>query len=186
MENNEEKEQQTTGGEGCQCGKDCSCQEVKNDDIVMELEKKLEELKTQNEEYLNGWKRARADYLNFRNEESDRIASLANLAREEMAAEILPLLDNFNLVEAKLPDNLKSDANVAGIIQLKSQLRDLLKSYGVEEIVSLGEKFDPNAHEVVLEVEAKGKESGVVVEEIKKGYKINGRLLRPAKVKIAK
>lgn len=186
MENNEEKDQETTGGESCGCGGDCSCREPKNEDIVMELEKRLEECQKQSEEYLNGWKRARADYLNFRNEEADRAAVLGSLVREEAAVQILPLLDNFNLVESKLPENLKNDANVAGIIQLKSQLLDLLKTYGVEEIKSLDQKFNPNLHEVVQEVEAKDRESGTVIEEIKKGYNINGRLLRPAKVKIAK
>lgn len=186
MKNNEKDQQEAAGGEGCQCGKECSCQEPKNENIVMELEKKLEECQKQSEEYLNGWKRARADYLNFRNEESDRVAVLGSLVREETAVQILPLLDNFNLVESKLPEKLKNDANVAGILQLKAQLLDLLKAYGVEEIASLGQKFNPNFHEVAQEVEAKGQEQGVIVEEIKKGYNINGRLLRPAKVKVAK
>jgi molecular chaperone GrpE len=188
MNNNQDQEKDNTEKveEGCACGGGCSCQEARSEDIVMELEKKVEELKTQNEEYLNGWKRARADYLNFRNEESDRVAGLADLAREQAAVQILPLLDNFNLVESKLPEKLKTDPNVAGIIQLKTQLLDVLKSYGVEEVASLGEKFDPNVHEVLQEVEAKGQEPGIVVEEIKKGYKINGRLLRPAKVIVSK
>lgn len=186
MKKNEDDKQKAADGQGCQCGNECSCQETKNENIALELEKKLEECQKQSEEYLNGWKRARADYLNFRNEESDRIAALGSLVREETAVQILPLLDNFNLVESKLPEKLKNDANVAGILQLKAQLMDLLKTYGVEEIASLGQKFNPNFHEVAQEVEAKGQEQGTIVEEIKKGYNINGRLLRPAKVKIAK
>lgn len=186
MENNEEKKQKAAGADGCRCGGDCACQEPRTDSIVIELEKQLEECKKQNEEYLNGWKRARADYLNFRNEESDRVAVLANMVREEAAVQILPLLDNFILVESKLPESLKKDPNVAGIIQLKAQLLELLKSYGVEEIRCLEEKFDPTVHEVIQEIEVEGKESGTVVEELKKGYRINGRVLRPVKVRVAK
>ena len=84
-------------------------------------------------------------------------------------------------------------------MQIKNQILDFLKNQGVEEIKSLGEKFNPNFQEIVEIVETKdynppttqqGKkqyiESGVVIEEIQKGYKIHGRLLRPAKVKVAK
>jgi molecular chaperone GrpE len=56
----------------------------------------------------------------------------------------------------------------------------------VEAINTIGEKFDPNIHEVVRAVEAGGKESGIIIEETQKGYKIDGNLLRPAKVKVAK
>ena len=67
---------------------------------------------------------------------------------------------------------------------------DFLKSQGVEEIKSVGEKFDPRFHEAVEEVKcrdaAQGQESGVILEEIQKGYKINGELLRPARVRVVK
>jgi len=98
------------------------------------------------------------------------------------------------MAESKLPEDLKKDENIKGILQIKSQILDFLKSQGVEEIKSVGEKFDPNFHEVIEEVspsEASAKEgekleSGTIIEEIQKGYKINGRLLRPARVKIIK
>ena len=71
-------------------------------------------------------------------------------------------------------------------MQIKNQILNFLKEQGVEEIKSVGERFDPNFHEVVEEVKVEGKEPGTIVEEIQKGYKIDGRLLRPAKVKVAK
>jgi molecular chaperone GrpE len=180
-ENKEDKKTKEHEG-GCECGKECE-RKKKN---AGSLEEQLEECKKQSEEYLNGWKRARADYLNYRNEETDRVGGMLNYAREEVISDILPVLDNFNLVIEKLPEDLLKDANVSGILQLKVQLEFLLKSYGVEEVKALGEKFDVNVHEVVQEVEAEGKESGIVVEEVKKGYSLGGRLLRPAKVKVAK
>ena len=73
-----------------------------------------------------------------------------------------------------------------GFLQIKTQLQNFLKNHGLEEIKSLGEKFDPNFHEIIEEVETKNKESGIIIEEIQKGYKIKNRLLRPAKVKISK
>jgi molecular chaperone GrpE len=169
-----------------------------------ELKKKLEEYQKQKEEYLAGWQRERADFLNYKKEEMERIKGFLAYAGEEFVLKILPILDNFEVVEKKLPEDLKKDESVKGILQIKKQILDFLKSQGVEEIKSMGEKFDPNLHEAVenvpsdlsteaqrAEAEASAKEGeklepGTIIEEVQKGYKINGELLRPAKVKIAK
>ena len=148
------------------------------------LKKKLEECLRQKDEYLAGWQRARADFLNYKKEEMERITALLAYAGEELILKIIPILDNFELIEKKLPEGLKKDENVKGILQLKNQILDFLKNQGVEEMKTVGEKFDPNLHEAIETKE--GGESGVILEEIQKGYIINGRLLRPAKVKVAK
>lgn len=148
--------------------------------------KELEECQRQKDEYLTGWQRARADFLNYKKGEMERIKELLGYVGEEFILKILPLLDNMEITEKKLPENLKNDENVKGILQLKNQISELLKSRGAEEIKSVGEKFDPNFMEAVEELEIKDKEPGTVLEEIQKGYKINGRLLRPAKVRVTK
>ena len=138
-------------------------------------------------------------FLNYKKEEIERIEEILKYADVGLILKILPILDNFEITEKKLPENLKADVNVRGILQIKNQILDFLKSQGVEEIKSVGERFDPNFQEIVEIVEIKdynspttqqGKkqyiESGVVIEEIQKGYKINGRLLRPAKVRVTK
>ena len=156
----------------------------------LDLKKKLEECNKQKEEYLAGWQRARADFLNYKKEEMERIAELLKYGAEEMILKLLQILDNFEIIENKLPEKIKDDENIKGVLQIKNQISDFLQSHGVEEIKTAGEKFDPNWHEVIEEVADVGspraKESGVVLEEIQKGYKINGRLLRPAKVKVSK
>jgi len=169
-----------------------------------ELKKKLGEYQKQKEEYLAGWQRERADFLNYKKEEMERIKGFLAYAGEEFVSKILPILDNFEVVEKKLPEDLKKDESVKGVLQIKKQILDFLKSQGVEEIKAMGEKFDPNFHEAVEDVpsEALAKEgveikdngstsspqekSGIIIEEVQKGYKINGELLRPAKVKIMK
>ena len=153
---------------------------------IEDLKKQLEECEKQKAEFLVGWQRTRADFLNYKKEEMERIGGLMVYAGEELILKILPILDNFEVAEKKLPENLKNDENMKGILQIKNQIQDFLKNQGVEEIKSIGEKFDPNFHEVAEEVEVKAKEPGIIVEEIQKGYKINGRLLRPAKVKVVK
>ena len=149
-------------------------------------EEKLEESEKKVAEYLAGWQRSRADLLNYKKEEMERIGEFLKYASEEFVLKVLPILDNFEIIEKKMPDNLKNDENIKGLLMIKNQLRDFLKSQGAEEVKSVGQNFDPNLHEMVGETEAKDKEKGLIVEEVQKGYKINGRLLRPAKVKIIK
>jgi len=150
------------------------------------LEEKLKECQKQKEEFLNGWKKERADFLNYKKEEMERIGELIKYANEGLILKFLPILDNLEIAEKKLPESLKKEENVRGILQIKKQILDFLKTQGVEEIKSIGEKFNPNFHEVVEEIKKEGCGPGMIVEEIQKGYKINGRLLRPAKVKISK
>ena len=171
---------------------------------IEELKKQLEECQKLREEYLAGWQRARADFLNYKKEEIERIEEILKYADVGLILKILPILDNFEIAEKKLPENIKNEENVKGILQIKNQILEFLKNQGVEEIKAIGEAFDPNLHEVMEEIEpafapasaeatagkkaTEGKEikSGVIIEEIQKGYKINGRLLRPAKVKVTK
>jgi molecular chaperone GrpE len=151
-----------------------------------ELKQKLEECEKLKDEYLAGWQRERAELLNYKKEEMERIGELIKYADLGLILKFLPILDNFEIAEKKLPENLKTDENVKGLLQIKNQILDFLKNQGVEEIKSVGEKFNPNFHEVIEEVEVKDKEPGIIVEEVQKGYLINGKVLRPARVKISK
>jgi len=155
-----------------------------------DLKKKLEECEKLKEEYLAGWQRARADFLNYKKEEIERIGELMKYVGEEFILKILPILDNFEIaikeVRSMKSEDEKIEETIKGFLHIKTQLEDFLGSQGVEEIKTIGEKFDPNFHEIVGEIETKDKESDVIIEEVQKGYKINGRLLRPAKVKVIK
>lgn len=165
--------------------------EEKSKEITSEeLKKKLEECQKLKDEYLAGWQRSRADFLNYKKEEMERIGEILKYAGEEFILKILPILDNFEIaikeVRSMKYEEMQIEEVVRGFLQIKNQIQDFLKSQGVEEIKSIGEKFDPNFMEVIETVEKSGTDSGIVIEEIQKGYKINGRLLRPARVKISK
>ena len=146
------------------------------DDILAKCQK-------EKEEYLAGWQRERADFLNYKKEEMERIAEILKYASAEVILKILPILDNFQEAEKSIPPNEKNKF-LEGMLQIKEQMKGLLEKEGIEEIKALGENFDPNVHEAVESVE--GKDSGKIIEEVKKGYKLNGKVLRPAKVKIIK
>ena len=172
-------------------------EEVKPASAPDELRRGKEDLEKKAAEYLAGCQRERADFLNYKKEEMERIGELLKYAGEEMVLKLLPILDNFEFAGKALPEDLENNDNIKGLLQIKNQILDFLKSQGVEEIKSIGDspshkaseeqgKFDPKIMEVVEEVEIEGKESGTIVEIVQRGYKINGRLLRPAKVKISK
>ena len=152
------------------------------DDLKMMLED-CERLKN---EYLAGWQRAKADFLNYKKEETERTLNFIKYANEEWVLKMLPILDNFEIAQSHLPQELNGNEYLKGIFQIKNQMQEFLKNLGLEEIKSLGEKFDPNLHEVVEESENENKEPGIIIEEIQKGYTIGGRLLRAAKVKVSK
>ena len=147
------------------------------------LLKKYEKLKN---EYLACWQRERADFINYKKNELIRMGELVGYSNIDLILKILPILDNFEIVEKKMPKELKGDKNIKGLLQIKLQIKDFLKSQKIQEIESVGKKFDPNFHEVIGEVEVKGKEQGIIVEEIQKGYKLNERIIRIAKVRVAK
>jgi len=148
------------------------------------------ELEIKCDEYLNGWKRERADFLNYKKDEMERISSLVKYANEDIILKIIPILDNFNLA-AKHAKN--DDESTKGFLLIKKQLEDLLSKEGIETIEVLAKPFDPNTMEIVGETEDKKEcvksdltHFETVAEEVQKGYTLNGKLIRPAKVKIAK
>ena len=144
----------------------------------------LEELKNKSEEYLNGWKRERADFINYKKEEIERVGQLAEYTSEKIILKIIPILDNIYLAEAHMPEELKDNKWTDGFLQIKNLLCDFLKKEGIEEIKAIDEPFDPNTMEAIEEVE--GGEKGMVSEEAQRGYTLNGKVIRAAKVKIIK
>lgn len=150
------------------------------------LKKEIEECEKQKQEYLAGWKRERADFLNYKKDEVERLGRVIDISKEEIISELLPILDNICLAEEKLPKDLKNDCWVEGMLKIKAQINDFFKKEGVKDIESLGKSFDPHTQEAMERIEGKGSESGIVAEVIQKGYTLNGRVIRPAKVKIFK
>ena len=161
--------------------------EIKQDIPAEQLQKDLAEAKAKCEEYLNGWKRERADFLNYKKSEMERIGELSKYANEELILKIIPILDNIYLAETHVPEELKNHDWIKGFNQIKNQLCDFLKKEGIEPIAT-DKNFDPNLMEAVSEVERpEGCDvSGVVVEEVQRGYTMHGEIIRVAKVKISK
>ncbi|MDO8466636.1 MAG: nucleotide exchange factor GrpE [bacterium] len=147
--------------------------------IEVPQEGELEKLIKEKEEYLNGWKRAKADLINYQKDESVRAQEFMKIANTAILLDLIPILDSFDLAMAAS----QSDKSAAVI---KSQFEEVLKRYGVEKIsIELGKPLDTKSQESVGEMES-SHPPGSVAEEVSKGYVMNGRVIRPAKVKVAK
>ncbi len=144
----------------------------------------IETIKKQAEEYLNGWKRAKADYLNLKKEMEAQDKEIREWLSKIFLLPILDIMDSFNKAFGNVPANLKTEVWVEGIEGIKKQFENFLKAQGVEAMEVIGEKFDPLMHEAIESID--GGESGRIIEEVRRGYLVNGEILRPAKVKVYK
>lgn len=143
----------------------------------------LEECRKQRDEYLAGWQRAKADFLNYKKEEIMRLQEMARYANGEFAQEFLDVLDNFDLAIGAMGKAGEVDR---GIYMIRAQIEDILKRYGVRKAtIAPGDTFDPAVAEALIEVESEIP-AGKIVEEVKAGYFLHDKLLRPARVKVSK
>lgn len=150
---------------------------AKDKKTIAGLRTELEEAKKQAEEYLNGWKRAKADYINREKEIAREKEEWAKFANQSLILEILPVYDNLKKAISQIKDR-KAEAWTEGIINIKKQFENILKNLGIEEIKTVGEKFNPELHEAIAGEQKKG----AVAEEVSPGYKMHGKVIKPAKV----
>lgn len=151
-------------------------------DSNQKLDEDIKNLEQKAEEYLDGWKRAKADFINYKKEQEQTMSEFVKFANSSLILQILPVLDNFNLAIKHLPEGFKENEWIKGIFHIKTQLEDILKNQGIEEIKSEGEKFNPEIHEIV----GGESEGDMIVEEIQKGYRLHGKVIRAARVKVEK
>lgn len=135
------------------------------------------------DEYLAGWKRAIADYQNREKELAREKREVATYAKETLALELLPALDNLRQAFTHVPEAEREAGWVKGIEYTVKQFEEALAREGVKSFPALGDKFDPARHEAVGEGEG---EEGTVVAEIAPGYLSGERVLRPARVVVGK
>jgi len=148
-----------------------------------EAEKKLAECEAKRDEYLAGWQRAKADFLNYKKDELRRLQEFARYGNEELMRDLLGILDSFDLGISALE---KMGPVEKGIYIIRGQTEEILRRYGVQKIEMQSHAlFDPTVHEAVGEVESE-EPPGTVLEEVSPGYRLHEKVLRPARVKVAK
>lgn len=145
----------------------------------VEPEDQDEELEKMKDQFI----RLQADFQNYkRRAEKDRI-NYMNMGLEKLAQELLPVIDNF---ERAIDSAENHDPFYDGIVLIERSLVEVLNKFEIKEIDCLNKPFDPNFEHAVLLSEEEGVESGLVTEVLQKGYTIDGKVLRPAMVKVSK
>lgn len=130
-------------------------------------------------------KRLQADFENYKRRTQEEKAEFSRYANTDLILQILPVLDNFRLAVRHLTKELEENNWVTGIRHIETQLEQVLQSEGVDTIPTIGEKFDPHLHEAVEEVESE-KPPGEITEEVQRGYRLQNKIIRHAKVKVSK
>ncbi len=149
---------------------------------IENLKQKLEKAEKDRDEYLAGWQRARADFSNYRKDEAERFKEFIQYSNEGLIKDLIPVLDSFDLAIETLE---KSGPVDKGIYMIRTKLEDVLKDYGLTRInIEVGKPFDPSIEEAILQVES-DEGAGNVLEEIEAGYKLNDKVIRPVRVKVA-
>lgn len=158
------------------------------EELIKKIKDKLSHCEEEKSEYLSGWQRAKADFINARREEEERRKDFIKFSEKELILRFLDFADSF---DGLLADNSaweKIDKNWRqGIESLHGQFISICKSRGVEAIGALGKAFNPKEHESAGETEVdKQEKEGIVTEEIRKGYKMYETVIRPSLVKVGK
>jgi len=146
----------------------------------------LDELKKKAGEYLDGWKRAKADYLNYKRDIEKRQEEMAQYANAALVVQLLPAVDHLRIALSHVPKEQEDTDWVKGLFHVKRQFDEFLKQLGIEQIKTVGEKFNPEIHEAIESVVQEGTAPDTIIEELTAGYTLNGKVVNPAKVKVSK
>jgi molecular chaperone GrpE len=155
------------------------------DGEAVEIQGDLDELvraAAQRDEYLALAQRTQADFENYRKRIARDLAAAQERGVAKLAKELLPALDNLDrALEAAQAD----DPLLEGVRLVRSELSAALARVGIEQFAPLGERFDPNEHEAMAQQPVEGAQSGTVAEVFQNGYRLNGTIIRPARVLVA-
>jgi len=151
-----------------------------------ELHDAIETLQKEKNEVFEKLQRISADYANFQKRVPRQISDSINYEKEKIIKSLLPVLDNFERTIHNANKSENIEALAKGVQIVYDHMLDILKSHGVEQLITLNQKFNPAIHEALVSKNEPDKENSIVLEEYQKGYKLNERVIRPSKVVVNK
>jgi len=155
-------------------------------DKVKKLKEELKSVRKEKDEYLDGWQRAKADFVNFKKRTEEEKKKFAQYAAEDFILKLLPALDSFDhaFKNKETWESVPKDWRL-GMEFIHSQILNTLKDHGVEEMNCLHQNFDPQYHHSIEMVGVENEEDdGKIVEVIQKGYKLSDKIIRHPNVKV--
>jgi len=174
-------------------GESASAEELASESLVPEplTTEQIEELRNRASQADENWQRllrTTADFENFKKRAAREKEEAIRYANESLIKKLVPVLDNFDMAmtAAGQKDNEAAKSLQTGVAMIHQQLRSALAEIGLEEIDASGKEFDPNWHEAVSQQESKEVADGHVLQQLRKGYKLRDRLIRPATVIVAR
>jgi molecular chaperone GrpE len=151
-----------------------------------ELRKQAETLQKEKDDIFAKLQRIAADYDNYQKRSAKQITDNVVYEKDKIVKSLLPVLDNFEYILANTSCGAADETLLKGVQIIYGQMLDVLKGHGIEQIKSAGEPFNPAHHEAITHRSENSKEEGLVLEELQKGYKLNGRLIRASRVVVNK
>jgi molecular chaperone GrpE len=158
----------------------------KKDEASEELHKALEEKEESLKELNNKYLYLQADFENFKRIKAKEKQDLLKFGNEVLVKELIPVIDNLERAIEHAEKSEEGKGIVEGVQITLNEFLKVLERSGVERIDAIGKKFDPNFHEALFQEEREDMEPDTVTSELQKGYTLNGRLLRPARVAVSK
>ncbi|OPA78385.1 nucleotide exchange factor GrpE [Paenibacillus selenitireducens] len=160
-------------------------QETVDTTELSETELEIQRLNALAEENNNRYLRTQADFDNFRRRTSKERDELAKYASLKLVEQLVPVLDNFERAILATTDNQEFESFSKGVNMIFRQLSQVLEQEGLQQMNSVGQPFNPEYHQAIMQVESDEHEEGVVVEEVQKGYLLKDKVIRPAMVKVS-
>lgn len=142
----------------------------------------IDQLEKQLAEHTDGWKRAKADYLNLKKQTDKEKADITQYAQAAVVLEFIPIYDNMKRAIKHIPADQREQEWVKGLIHIQRQFEEALKAMNITPILTEGQPFDPLKHHAVSKVKKEGLPPDTVLEEIKTGFMAGDRVLEPAQV----
>jgi molecular chaperone GrpE len=146
---------------------------------------RIADLERQRDEYLDHLRRLAADFDNYKKRARQEQSETIQFANVDLIEKLLPVVDNFHRVLESAPPEV-DDAWLKGVRLTLQQLDELLSSQGVSPIESVGTPFDPTLHEAIGHEESDEHPEDTVVSEVRRGYRLNDKVVRPALVRVAR
>lgn len=158
-----------------------------NQEIVEEsLEDKINKIEEEVEEWKNAYLRKQAEFQNFTKRKEKELEELRKFAAEKVVIKVLEAVDNLERGIAASSETKDFDSLVKGVEMTLTQMHGILNAEGVEPIEAVGKEYDPHIHHAVMTESCEEMDDNHVIMELQKGYKMKGRVIRPAMVKVCK
>lgn len=153
---------------------------------MIQFKQELEKERRLASEYKEHLQRLAADFENYRKRVEKEREDFVKFSKEDLVYELLSILDNFEMALHHVKNTTKPEKIIEGIELVERQFHSILKKEGLQVIETKGKKFDPHIHEAIMHEETDKHPEGFIIKELRKGYTLSDKIIRPAQVRISK